>query len=197
MKLLWLFFTAAPLLALNAQTDPPAPDISAAKTAALAATSTNAVPREQSPIVIEAEHGDFDLKNRIGIYSGNVRVTDTNPPMKLTCEVLTASMPTNANRIDNIIAERNVRIEGMDKKGRALHAVSDKAVYAYQVANSVTNETITLTGNVFVDSAMFKGTGDPLVWDRINDSIHGKNMKMEISEIKLGTNAPAAKPEEK
>jgi len=197
MKLLWLFFTAAPLLVLNAQTNPAAPDIAAAKTQALAATSTNTPPREQSSIVIEAEQGDFDLKNRIGIYSGNVRVTDTNPPMKLTCEVLTATMPTNANRIDNIIAERNVRIEGMDKKGRALHAISDKAVYAYQMANSVTNETITLTGNVFVDSAMFKGTGDPLVWDRINDSIHGKNMKMEISEIKLGTNAPAAKPEQK
>ena len=196
MKLFWLILAAAPVLALRAQTNPPAPEISAAKIAALTATSTNALPRERPPIVIEADHGDFDLKNRIGIYSGNVRVTD--PQMKLTCEMLTAIIPTNGNRIDTIVAERNVKIDGEDSKGRRVRVMSDKAVYAYRSSSLVTNETVTLTGNVFVDSAMFKGTGDPLVWDRITDTIHGENMKMQIQpETKPATNAPPTKPDEK
>src|ERR1017187_569586 len=172
MKLFWIILTAVPVFALNAQTNPPAPEISAAKIAALAATSTNATPRERQPIDIEAEHGDFDLKNHIGIYSGNVRVTA--PQMKLTCDVLTAVAPTNDNRIDTIVAERNVKIDGEDNKGRPVRSTSDKVVYAYRSSNLTTNETVTWTGNVFVDSAMFKGTGDPLIWDRINNTIHGE-----------------------
>jgi lipopolysaccharide export system protein LptA len=192
MKLFWLILAAAPVLALNAQTNLPAPEFSVATNAAVATASTNTPPRERPPIDIIAEHGDFDLKNRIGVYTGNVRVTD--PQMKLTCEVLTASVPTNGGRMDSIVAERNVKIDGEDDKGRPVRVVSDKAVYSYKVLNSVTNETITLTGNVFVDSAMFKGTGDPLVWDRINNTIHGENMRMQIQpETKAGTNAPPAK----
>jgi len=195
MKLFWLILAAAPVLALNAQTNPPASPFPAATNAVVATASTNTPPRERPPIEIWAEHGDFDLKNRIGVYTGDVRVTD--PQMKLTCEVLTATVPTNGSRMDSIVAERNVKIDGEDDKGRPVRVVSDKAVYAYKVVNSVTNETITLTGHVYVNSAMFKGTGDPLIWDRINDTIHGENMRMEIQpEIKAGTNAPPFKAAE-
>ena len=62
-------------------------------------------------------------------------------------------------------------IDFTDEKGQTNHVTSDKAVYVYKVQNGVTNETVTLTGNAKVENAQGWLTGEPIVWNRANDSI--------------------------
>jgi lipopolysaccharide transport protein LptA len=190
-----LALALAPADALLAQTNLPAPELLPAANVA-AAVTTNTPPRERPPVEIFSDAGDFDLKNRVGVYRGHVIVSD--PQMKLTCDTLTAQIPKNGGHPESIIAAGNVKIEGTDDKGHPVRVTSDQAVYAYKVVNATTNETVTLTGNVYVDSAMFKGTGDPIIWDRANDSIHGEHLSMQMQpELKPRTNAPPAKAVEK
>lgn len=190
MKIFRFLFAAALPLAAHAQTNLPVPPLPVMTNTGPALVATNKPVAERAPTEIFSDTADFDLKNRLGVYRGHVRVID--PQMKLTCDTLTAHVPASGGRPESIVASGNVKVEGADDHGRPVRVTSDKAIYHYKVANSVTNETITLTGNVYVDSAMFKGTGDPIIWDRVNDSIHVENQDMQIQpEIKkIGTNAP-------
>ncbi|MFO1488978.1 MAG: LptA/OstA family protein [Verrucomicrobiota bacterium] len=223
MKLLWLIFAVVPGFALTAQTNPPpaesslwaVPTISlkhtntsdtnldAIKAAALTnAGLTNAAahppanrpPKERPPTRIRSDHAEVDLKNRVVVYNGHVIVVD--PEMTMNCDQLTASVPTNSTQVDHIIAKGKVKIEGTDNKGRPLNARGDMAIYDFNIVNGVTNKTMTLTGNVYIDSALGKGTADPIVWDLVNDKIHMENQDMQIqAEPKTtGTNGPAANP---
>ena len=182
---------AVPRVTLNARTNPPVSGPAAGTNAAVANGTTNAPPREHSPIRIISEQAVVDLNNRNLVYSGHVIVSDAQ--MKMTCDQLTVSASTNrspALRPDGGIAEGHVIIVALDDKGRPINARSDKAIYSYKVANSVTNETVTLTGNVYYDFPWGKGTADPIVWDRINNTIHTENSDMQIQpETKDGTNA--------
>jgi len=188
MKFLRLILALAPALRLTAQTNLPVPELPPMTNAGPAIVATNTPAKENSPIRIASEHAEVDLKNHGVVYSGHVVVT--NIQMKMTCDKLTASAPTNTTQIDTIVAEGNVKIVGADSKGRPVNARGDKAIYVSTVLNSVTNKTITLTGNVYVDSAMGKGTADPIVWDLLNDTIHMENQDMQIQpDIKLGTNS--------
>ena len=190
MKCFWFILAALAAVASNAQTNPPVSLPAPITNGVVAAVPTNAPARP--PIKIKSEHGFFDLNNHVVVYSGHVVVTD--PKMMLTCDVLTIQAPTNSThniRPNKGVAEGNVKIVGEDDKGRPVHSTSDKAIYRYEVIDSVTNETVTLTGNVYVDSAMGKGTAEPIVWDRINNTIHAEKQDMQIQpEIKTGTNAP-------
>ena len=189
MKAFWFLFAVTLACAARAQTNLPVPALPVMTNARPALAATNA-PAVRPPTEIFSDTADFDLKNRIAVYRGHVRVTD--PQMQMTCDLLTALVSTNGGRPESIIVSGNVKVEGLDDRGRAVRLTCDKAVNIYKVANSVTNDTITLTGNVYVDSAMFKGTGDPIVWDRVHDTIHVENQDMQIQpEIKkTGTNVP-------
>ena len=145
-----------------------APAAVAPEVVALEVATTNALPRSGRFTEIFADSANFDLEGRVAIYMGNVRVED--PRMKLTCDLLTAHVP-KTGKIDSIVAEKNVVIDGIDERGRPVHATCAKATYTYRVVNAVTNETVELTGNAEVQSAMFNGTGTTLVWDRINNTI--------------------------
>ena len=197
MKILWFILAAAPAFCLNAQTNLlsalPAATNLVALTNATPGSSTNTPAGEAGPTRITSDHFELDRKNHVLIYSGHVVVT--NIQLKLMCEKLTASSPTNSTQVDHLVAEGNVHIDGADNKGRPVHAVSDRAIYLSTIANSVTNRTMTLTGNVYVDSALAKGTADPIIWDLVNDKIHAENQDMQIiPETKGGTNAPSFKP---
>jgi lipopolysaccharide export system protein LptA len=65
------------------------------------------------------------------------------------------------------------------------------------VQNGLTNETVTLTGNAKVENAQGWLTGEPIVWDRANNSLHAENQKMifrqNIGDVMANTNAPAVK----
>jgi lipopolysaccharide transport protein LptA len=161
-----------------------------------AQTNVTAVPKPvRAPTRIDSERADFDLAERHAIYRGNVRVDD--PQMQLTCEELTADLPQTGGHINHLVALTNVVMDSVDDKGQTNHATSDKAVYDYKVVNGVTNETVTLTGNAKVESAQGWMTGEPIVWNRANNSIHAENQKMilrqTITTELVNTNAPAAK----
>lgn len=186
---------AVPRITLNTQTNPAAP---------APVATTNTPPDE---IHIKSDHWVGDLNKRVVVYSGQVVVTDQK--MKMTCDSLTISASTNNSassskgspslRPDGGVAEGNVKIVALDEKGRPIYARSGKAIYSYRVENSVTNETITLTNNVYYDAAMGNGTADSIVWDHVNNTIHMEKADQTIKpEFKpAGTNAPPIKPVEK
>lgn len=161
----------------------------------LALVKTNSVPAPKParpPTQINSDSADFDLANHRVIYRGHVRVDD--PEMKLTSEWLVADLPQSGGHVNHIVAETNVVIDATDEKGQAVHATGDKAVYDYQVQGSVTNETITLTGNPEMDNAQDTLTGDVIIWDRANNHLNATNQKMifrqNLNGAETGTNSP-------
>ena len=145
----------------------------------LALVTTNAPPPKPSPPVttrIDSDSADFDLKGRQAIYEGHVRVD--SPQTKLTCARLTVDLPTTGGRINHAVAETNVVIDHTDEKGATNHVTCDKAVYDYDVQGSVTNDTITLTGNPQIVNAQGTNTADEIIWDRANGHIHENNPHM-------------------
>lgn len=162
----------------------------------VAAAPTNSILRAATEI--SSDSANFDLKSRIAVYIGNVHVKD--PQMEMTCAIMTARVPASG-RIDSIVAEQNVVIDASDDQGRPIHATGDKAVYTYKVADGSTNETIELSGtNTTFRSAMFNGTGNPIIWDRLNGNIRGNHLHMFIESLpsRVRTNTPSTvKPEGK
>ena len=163
----------------------------------LALVTTNApAPKPQpprQPTRIEADGpADFDLAGRRVIYHSHVRVDD--PEMKLSCERLTADLPQEGGRINNIVAETNVVIDFTDDKGQTMHATGDKMVYVYSAQNGATNETVTLTGQPELDNAQGKSTGDVIVWNRTSNHLTISNPKMvfrqNLNGATTGTNPP-------
>ncbi len=129
-----------------------------------------------APTVITSKHGFYNNGNRQVIYTGNVQVDD--PRMKLTCEQLIADLPPVGGHNNHLVALTNVVMDSVDEKGQTNHATSDMAVYDYKVVDGVTNETVTLTGNARVRSGQDWMTGEPIVWDRVNNSMRVENPKM-------------------
>lgn len=116
---------------------------------------------------ISSDNVNFNMNLHTAIYRGNVRVED--PQMKLTCELITASLPPSGGRPNHIVAETNVAIDFTDEQGQTNHVTSDKAIYDYSVENGTTNETALFTGHAKAKIA--HGviiTGEPLVWSRAN-----------------------------
>jgi lipopolysaccharide transport protein LptA len=119
------------------------------------------------PTQINSDGAEFDLNLRQAVYQGHVVVD--RPDMKLTCGWLTVNLPQAGERLDRIVAETNVVIDFTDDKGQKYHVTSAKAVYAYTMENSTTNETVTFTGSPRVE--MNQGTieSEPMVWDRVRN----------------------------
>lgn len=155
--------------------------------------TNNAVKPAPGRTVIDSKHGFYSNVDRQVIYTGNVRVDD--PQMKLTCEQLTADLAPSGGHIEKMVALTNVVMDSVDDKGETNHATSDKAVYIFNVVNGVTNETVTLTGNAQVESAKGWMTGEPIIWNRVDNSMHAENPHMQlrqtINSVLVSTNPPA------
>jgi len=159
-----------------------------ASVALAAATGLHAAPTNTSAgtnsILISAHQADFDLNSRRAIYSGNVHVTE--PQMKLTCEWLVADLPP-AGRVNHIVAETNVVIDLMHSNETA-HATGEMAVYDYVVKNGATNETVTLTGNPYIEGMragmLFTNWGDKIVYDLVATNFHVVNPRGGIQNWK-------------
>jgi len=91
---------------------------------------------------ISSDSVEFDMKTRLAIYRGNVRVQD--PRITMTCEYLTAKVPAGG-RVDSIIAETNV-VATIVTNNTTFTITSAKATYTYQVLPFATNQTLELTG---------------------------------------------------
>jgi lipopolysaccharide transport protein LptA len=148
-------------------------------------TTTNkpaAAPAAPHLTRIDSDSVVFDMSTnaRTATYRGHVRVDD--PQMKLTCARLVADLPQDGGHINHIVAETNVVIDFTDDKGQTNHATSDKAVYNFNVQGAVTNETVTLTGHAQVENAQGTLTGEPIVWNRANDSLTAMNEAMTFRQ---------------
>lgn len=141
-----------------------------------AQTNAAAAPPPRPPTLINSDRAEFDLTARRAVYHGNVRVDD--PQMILTCELLTADLPQPGGLMKHIVAETNVVIYSVDEKGQTNHATSDQAVYDYNVQDGVTNETVTLTGNAKMENSQSTLTGEPIIWDRVNNRLTATDQKM-------------------
>jgi lipopolysaccharide export system protein LptA len=164
-----------------------------------AQTNTGAAAETgRAPTLIDSDRADFDLGSspRQAFYYGNVHVND--PQMKLTSAKMVADLPMTGGHISRIVAETNVVIDFLDDKGQTNHAISDKAVYIFNLQNGVTNETVTLSGHASVtNSDGSYMSGEPIIWDRVNNSVHTTDehisIKQNISNAMGGTNSPTTK----
>lgn len=156
---------------------------------ARAQTNTSAAPRGQT--FIDSDSAVFDINAHRGVYRGHVQVID--PQIKLTCDLLVVDVPTAGGHLSHVSAETNVVTDFTDEKGTTYHITSAKAVYAYSVVNSVTNDTVTWTGNPLVKTADGTISSDPLVWDRASNLFKFTHYKMVLPHTLSGTNASPTK----
>ena len=159
----------------------------------------NAPAAADRNIDISSKEGEFDLKARVAVYRGNVRVEAQG--MQLTCEILTAKLPATGSRIENFVGEENVVIDLVDEKGQKIHGTGNRLVYTYSVTGAATNEIVELTGNPVLDTAQGTLTGDVITLDRLNNKLKAVTPKMLLRPEAVGTtnvvestNAPAHEP---
>lgn len=141
---------------------------------------------------ITSDSFHFDgVKNQM-IYLGHVFATD-NLKAKLHCEQLTVDLPPDFGHPTNIVAETAVVIDMLDEKGQTNHITADKAVYSYGVANAVTNEVVTFTGNPRVENLQFTMFGDSLTLNLVTKQYGGQNYHQIFKQSPVsgnGTNSP-------
>ena len=164
---------------------------------ALAATNVQPASLLKPPplTVILADHGEFDMANRVVTYCGHVRVND--PELRLASEWLTTDLPHPGEHVNHIVAETNVVIDFRDDRGQTNHATCDKTVYSYKIQNGATNELVTLSGHAKVANAEFIMTGDPTITlDLTTRKITADNPvvtpRQSLIKPNAGTNSPPA-----
>ena len=168
---------------------------------ALAQTNTPAPKASEQQVEITSDSGHFDGITSQMIYFGHVFVTD-NSRAKLYCEKLTVDLPPAGGHPTNIVAEAtetNLTMILFDAKGQTNYVITaDKATYAYNVVNSVTNETVLLSGGKTmprVEGPKLTMEGDPLLFDvgskQFGTAPNTKNyrVKLAIPKTAGGTNA--------
>lgn len=168
--------------------------VAASGVSALAQTNS-VLPMPHGPTRIDSDNADFDMAGHAAVYRGHVRVND--PQMKLTCASLKATLSPTEGRVNHIVAETNVVIDFVDEKGQRDHVTSDRAIYDYKIQSGVTNETVTFLGNAKIENAQTILTGEPIVWNRVDNSVTARNQKMIFKQnpdgALLNTNLPFSK----
>lgn len=126
---------------------------------------------------------EVDYPNRTTIYTGNVRVDD--PQLKLTCARLTARFMTNAPQlqIESIVAETNVVVDALDWEGVTNHCTAEKLVYSYSVIDSITNQTLELTGNPQLTNSVRRGglSGTLIIVDLVKGKMFAFDQQTSFS----------------
>jgi lipopolysaccharide export system protein LptA len=168
--------------------------VAAADVSASSAQTNSTLPLPHGMTRIDAESADFDLTRHKATYRSHVRVND--PGMKLYCEWLVVDLPQAGGRVNHIVAETNVVIDLADEKGQTNHATGDMAVYDYNVQGSVTNDTVTLTGDPQIKNSMGAQSGDKIVWNRISNKFYFTNpkgvLRQNLNGATMKTNSSAA-----
>ena len=161
-----------------------------------AQTNTPAHKPAELPLEITSDSGHFDGNTRQMIYLGHVFVTD-NVKAKLHCEQLTVDLPSDFGHPTNIVAETEVVIDMLDGKGQTNHITANKAVYAYSVVNSVTNETVTFVGGnptPKVENPQVIILGEPLILNVNTKTFGGSNYKMILKQTPNSGNGTNSSP---
>jgi lipopolysaccharide transport protein LptA len=124
-------------------------------------------------LLIVCDNGMEFTNGRVA-YRGNVQVLDGD--MSLNCELLTIYFPTNFGSLDLIVAETNVFITQKDSL-----AVADRVVY------NATNEVVTLTGNVILDTPQATLAGEVVTYNRKTGQ--GRIEARVVNMISIGAGA--------
>ncbi len=167
---------------LSAQTNAP---VAPPATAPVAKESTKTKP----PTEIDSDSADFDLNAHQAVYRNHVVVTD--PKVRLTCEWMLVTLPQGGEHLSHVLAATNVVVDFTNAQGEKYHVTAAQAVYDYKVVNTVTNETVTFTGNPVVDTTNSTIYSEPMVWDRGRNHFVFTEPKMISKDT--GTNGPAQK----
>jgi lipopolysaccharide export system protein LptA len=153
-----------------------------------------------APTLIQSRSGQFLMKSNVFIYRGDVHVD--NPKMKLTCGLLTVEAPRLATgKFNRATAETNVIIDfvnGAPPNFTTNHATSDKAVYTYILTNVATtgadlwqtSSIIVLTGHPVVTNSQVTYQSDPIIMDRIADTITSTNFLNMTVNQSTSSNSP-------
>jgi len=178
---------------MNAQTNssPPGAETLTPPASVAAEHTTNSAPvRPPSEVSIVSDNGGvFNFKSNVFVYRGNVRVTD-DPLMRLASELLTLEAPKlGTNKFNRATAETNVVIDFLHD-GMTNHATAQRVVWTYSVTNLVTNDLVFLSGNVVITNLQGYLSGDPLIWDRIRDTVTSPNQLTTVI-YQRGTNSPS------
>ena len=201
-RLLFILGAAGRALALAAQTNPTTPATSpeTADIAAAATAQTNTLADEAAETVITSDTANvhYNKTNTVVTYRGNVRVE--NPQLTLTCALLTTHL-TQSNKVDTIIAETNVIVDGV-LKGKPVHATCAHALYHFQVQNSVTNQTLLLNGDPVIQTSDGSSAGDSILVNLVTGDVDVVNPKTHLllprdmkGQAKPATTEPAAAAE--
>ena len=183
MKRMVILLLAASACLVQAQATAPA----------MAATNAPVAKAPDQEVVVTSQQLFYHGNERQVVYVGNVLVTDAKSTLR--CEQLTVDLPADGGHPTNIVAVTNVVVDARDEKGQTNHITADKAVYAYHVVNTVTNETITFTGGdpmPKVDNPQFIIYGEPLVLNLATKQFSASNEKMIFKaapNAEKGTNA--------
>ena len=153
------------------------------------AAKAKAPAKPKPPTEINADAADFDLNIHQAIYRGHVLVVD--PQVRMMCAWMLVDLPTGGDHLNHVLAVTNVVVDFVDQKGQTNHVTAAQAVYDYKVVGTVTNETVTFSGNPIVEMPTMTIYSEPLVWDRGENKYHFTEPKM-ISKDN-GTNGPAQK----
>ena len=145
--------------------------------------------RPKPPTEIDSDSADFDLNAHLATYRNHVVVTD--PKVRLTCEWMLVVLPQGGEHLSHVVAATNVVVDFTNEQGEKYHVTSAQAVYDYKVVNTVTNETVTFTGNPVVDTTNSTIYSEPMVWDRAANKFHFTAPRMISKDT--GTNGPGQK----
>jgi len=119
-----------------------------------------------APTDINSDSADFDLNGRRVEYLGHVTVKDAQ--INLQCDRLVVDLPESGQRPSRISAESGSRVLiDLIQNGQKYHITATNALYLYSVENSVTNDTVTLTGSPVAQSEENVIEGDKIIWDRV------------------------------
>ena len=140
--------------------------------------------KPKPPTEIDSDTADFDLNIHQAVYRGHVLVVD--PQVRMTCAWMLVDLPTGGVHLSHVVASTNVVVDFVDQKGQTNHVTAAKAVYDYKVVGTVTNETVTFSGNPIVEMPTITIYSEPLVWDRGENKYHFTEPKMISKEN--GTN---------
>lgn len=187
-KILCAFSIMTVCAAAFAQTNLPATNAPA--TNSPAQTNSPATNSRQQEIGLHSDSAYFDGNARQVVYYGHV--VATNAQGRLMCERLTIDLPPEGatdNHPTNAVAETNLDIIFINNKGETNHLVADKGIYSYNVVNSITNELFTFTGHATNTGPQGLFTGEPLIWNQVENRFVGSNVEMHLKMRSSGTNS--------
>ncbi len=110
--------------------------------------------------VCEVFSEEYRFSKSLARFKGGVYIS--HPRMNWACEDLSVHLPEAGGPVRRILADQSVVFDLIDDKGQKIHGTSGRAVYVYEVQNSVTNDYVELSGDPVLERRDLQ-TGNPII----------------------------------